>query len=309
MTASRVLIVAGKGGVGKTTLGATLGLAAARLGLSVALIELEGHSTLGRALGAGPLDYRPITIDLEPGWTGRLEARRITPDEALAEYLGDSGLRRVATRLIKTGAIDVVATAAPGIRDLLALGKIRQLEERGGTDLIVVDAPGSGHAITFLRSAAGIADASPSGPLRDQADLVLALLADERRCQTMLITLPEETPINEVVETAFSLEDQVGVKLAPVVINGCWPSIDGLEASVTAKRPTWRSTSPEAWDAAVFRLQQIEQQTTECRRLAAELPLPQLRLPHQFTTRIERPHLLDLVDHLMDQLDTIGSAA
>ncbi len=298
--------MAGKGGVGKTTLGATLGLAAARLGLSVALVELEGHSTLGRSLGAGPLGYEPTTIDLDPGTHGRLRARRITPDEALAEYLGDSGLRRVATRLIKTGAIDVVATAAPGIRDLLALGKIRQLEQRGDTDLIVVDAPGSGHAITFLRSAAGIADSSPSGPLREQADLVLAMLADDKRCQTMLVTLPEETPVNEVVETAFSLEDQVGVKLAPVVVNGCWPEVEGLAEAVNARNPAWRKGHPQAWEAAQFRLAQIAQQTDECARLADELPLPQVRLPHQFTTHIEREHLSDLVDHLVSQLDTLG---
>lgn len=301
--------MAGKGGVGKTTLGATLGLAAARLGLSVALVELEGHSTLGRSLGVGPLGYEPTTIELDPASRGHLQARRITPDEALAEYLGDTGLRRVATRLMKTGAIDVVATAAPGIRDLLAIGKIRQLEQRRDTDLIIVDAPGSGHAITFLRSAAGIADSSPSGPLREQADQVLAMLGDEKRCQTMLVTLPEETPVNEVVETAFSLEDQVGVKLAPVVVNGCWGEVPGLAEAINAKRVPWRRTHPAAWDAAQFRLAQIEQQHAECVRLAEELPLPQIHLPHQFTASIERQHLGDLVDHLLEQLDALSAQA
>ncbi len=298
--------MAGKGGVGKTTLGATLGLAAARLGMSVALIELEGHSTLGRTLGVGPLGYEPSAIELPDSTTGSLMARRITPDEALAEYLGDKGLRLVASRLIKSGAIDVVSTAAPGIRDLLTLGKIRQLEQARQSDLVVVDAPGSGHAITFLRSASGIADASPTGPLREQADLVLEMLGDETRCQTMLVTLPEETPVNEVIQTAFSLEDRVGVKLAPVVVNGRWPMIEGLEKALAAKKPAWRVASPEAWVAAQFRLDQIEQQTTECDRLAAELPLAQVHLPHQFTTRIERAHLTTLADALVEQLDELG---
>ena len=301
--------MAGKGGVGKTTLGATLGLAAARLGLRVALIELEGHSTLGRSLGAGPLEYDPTTIELPTSSSGTLLARRITPDEALAEYLGDKGLRRIASRLIKTGAIDVVSTAAPGIRDLLALGKIRQLDQAGSTDLTIVDAPGSGHAITFLRSAAGIADASPTGPLRDQADLVLEMLADERRCQTMLVTLPEETPVNELVETAFSLEDQVGVKLAPVVVNGLWESIEGLDAAMRPKRPGWKSGHLEVWNAARFRLEHVAQQRAECERLADELPLPQLHLPHQFTTHIERRHLEVLADHLIEQLNQLDPSA
>ncbi len=300
--------MAGKGGVGKTTLGATLGLAAAGLGLNVALVELEGHSTLGRALGIGALDYQPSVVELPASARGRLHAHRITPNEALAEYLGDSGLRMVAKRLVKTGAIDVVATAAPGIRDLLALGKIRQLEQRGDTDLIVVDAPGSGHAITFLRSAAGLSSSAPSGPLRDQADLVLAMLADDRRCQTMLVTLPEETPVNEVIETAFTLEDDVGVKLGPVVINGRWPQIDGLTGAVASKRASWRAANPSAWDAAQFRLRQIEQQAAECARLADELPLPQVQLPHRFTTHLDRAHLEYLANHLVGELDELTAA-
>lgn len=315
--------MAGKGGVGKTTLGATLGLAAARLGLDVTLIELEGHSTLGRSLGHGPLGYEPVSIEVDhadrgttqSGSLGRLQARRITPDDALAEYLGDRGMRRVVSRLIRSGAIEVVSTAAPGIRDLLALGKIRQLEQARGEDLIVVDAPGSGHAITFLRAPAGLADASPTGPLREQSDLVLELLGDERRCQTMLVTLAEETPVNEVIETAYSLEDTVGVKLAPVVVNGRWPTINGLEEALgqaavpsgKSKRraPAWSAGHPAAVEAGRFRLEQCRQQYEECERLRSELPLPQIQLPHQFTTRLGRSHLGVLAEHLTQQLDEL----
>ncbi len=308
--ASRVLIVAGKGGVGKTTLGATLGLAATRLGLDVALVELEGHSTLGRSLGAGALGYEPTTVDLGAlGGRGTLTARRITPDEALEEYLRDHGLGRVAARLIRTGAIEVVSTAAPGVRDLLALGKIRQLEQAGIADLIVVDAPAAGHAITFLRAAAGLADSSPSGPLREQADLVLELLADDTRSQTMLVTLPEETPVNEVIETAFSLEEDVGIKLAPVVINGMWPEIEGLDRALRTESASWRVERPAALEAAQFRMAQVDQQRRERERLANELPLPQLILSHRFTTRVELPDLAALADQLVAQLHEAGSAS
>lgn len=293
--------MAGKGGVGKTTLGATIGLAAARQGLDVTLVELEGHSTLGRSLGIGTLGYEPIEIELAT--QGRLRARRITPDEALMEYLSEHGLGRLAHRLGRTGAIDVVSTAAPGIRDLLALGKIRQLEQHGGSDLIVVDAPAAGHAITFLRSPTGLADASMSGPLREQSDLVLDLLGDAERCQTLLVTLPEETPVNEVIETAFSLEDDVGIKLGPIVVNGVWPVIDGLAEAVAEVTAREERRHGHAWAAARFRLAQNRQQLGECERLATALPLPQIHLPHQFTTRIDRDRLDVLADHLLRQLD------
>ena len=137
---------------------------------------------------------------------------------ALDEYLREHGFGRIAKRLSTSGVIDVVATAAPGIDDIVVLGKIKQLERSGDWDVIVVDGPAAGHAITFLTSAAGLRDAVRGGPIRTQADEVLELLGDPTRCQVVLVTLPETTPVNEVVETAFALEDRVGVQLGPVVV-------------------------------------------------------------------------------------------
>ena len=84
-------------------------------------------------------------------------------------------------------------------------------------DLIVLDAPAAGHAVTFLTSALGLLDAARGGPLRTQAQDVVEMLRDPARCQVMLVSLPEETPVNELIETAYRFEDQVGVALAPVV--------------------------------------------------------------------------------------------
>src|SRR5205085_4083161 len=106
----------------------------------------------------------------------------------------------------------------------------KQLERAEVADLIVLAAPAAGHAISFLMSAHGLVDAVNVGPIRAQAADVIELLADRARCQVMLVTLPEETPVNEVVETAYQLEDRVGVSLAPVVVNGVYPVLDGLDA-------------------------------------------------------------------------------
>ena len=95
-----------------------------------------------------------------------LRARTLTPDDALLEYLDDHGLRRISRRLSRSGALDVVATAVPGHEDILVLGKVKQLEQAGAADLIVLDAPAAGHAISFLLSARGLLDAVRVGPIR-----------------------------------------------------------------------------------------------------------------------------------------------
>src|SRR5262245_14641061 len=213
---SRVVIVAGKGGVGKTTVTAALAITAARAGKSVQIVEVEGKSGLPSMFGAPALGYDEI--DLEPG----IRARFLTPDAALIDYLVSHGMKRISKRLAASGALDVVATAVPGMKDILVLGKVKSLEEQRVADLVIVDAPAAGHAVTFLLSARGLLDAVRVGPIRKQAQDVVDLISDPKRCQVLLVTLAEETPVSEVVDTAFAVEDRAGVALGPVVVNGCF---------------------------------------------------------------------------------------
>src|SRR5580704_15685751 len=303
---SRVLIVAGKGGVGKTTMVAALAHLAARAGLSVLVVELEGRQGVAAAFGSGdPLDYTGSVLkaagvesidEADAGSTtaippGTVRARTITPDDALLEYLADHGLRRVSKRLMSSGIIDLVAGAIPGIRDILVLGKVKQIERSGIADLVLVDAPATGHTMTFLSSAGGLLDAARGGPIRTQAAEVVDLLSDPARCQVALVTLPEEMPVNEVIEAAYQLEDKVGIALGPVVVNGCYPPIAGLDTPVsTAVEAAGASLDAEqlaALDRARrFRLTRQELQEEQLGRLARELPLPQLQVPFLFTDAI-----------------------
>src|SRR5690606_15364619 len=152
--ASRLVIVAGKGGVGKTTDSATLARAAALAGLSTPVVEVEGRPGLASMFGQGELGYEEGVLSPGRGPDGAADARArpLTSDAASLEYLEDHGMSRISRRLVATGALDVVATAAPGIKDILLLGKVKQLERAGVADLIVLDAPAAGHAITFLQS-------------------------------------------------------------------------------------------------------------------------------------------------------------
>ena len=131
-------------------------------------------------------------------------------------------MRRISKRLIASGALEVVATAVPGMKDILVLGKVKSLDESRAADLLIVDAPAAGHAISFLLSPRGLLDAVRVGPINKQASDVVALLSDPARCQVMLVTLPEETPVSEAIETAYAIEDRAGVALGPVVVNQCF---------------------------------------------------------------------------------------
>ncbi len=312
-TQARVLVVAGKGGVGKTTVTAALARMAARSGLNTLVVEVDAKSALGRLFGRPePLTYREVVLAGglagDDGLAGEVRARTLTPDDALVEYLDDHGMKRISRRLSATGTLDVVATAVPGIKDILVLGKVKQLErasaarQAGAPDLIVVDAPAAGHAVQFLASARGLLDAVTAGPIRTQASEVVELLRDPTRCQVMLVTLPEETPVNEIVETGFHLEDRAGVQLAPVVVNGLYPVLDvDVDPRAAADAAGVELTDEEIdglGRAARFRRHRQRLQSAQVDRLAAALPLPQLRLPYLFTTDLGRGEVDTLADAL-----------
>ncbi len=312
---SRVLIVAGKGGVGKTTMTAALAHMAAGAGLSVLVIELEGRPGVASAFGVrDPLGYAGSVLRAAGASTsaeepegrtvprGTVHARLITPDDALIEYLADHGLRRVSRRLMSSGIVDLVAGAIPGIRDILVLGKVKQLERNRVADLVLVDAPATGHTMTFLSSAGGLLDAARGGPIRTQAADVVELLSDPDRCQVALVTLPEEMPVNEAVDAAYQLEDKLGIALGPVIVNACYPVESGFDmpAPDTA-RAAGIDLDPELLAgleaARRFRTRRQELQQAELGRLAHELPLPQLRVPFLFADSIGP-----------DELDTLSAA-
>jgi anion-transporting ArsA/GET3 family ATPase len=314
--ASRVLIVAGKGGVGKSTVSAAVARCAALAGLSTLIVEIEGKSGLAGLFGQPTFGYEEVVLSAGGGPTGSADvrARALTPDDALLEYLADHGLSRVSRRLLSAGALDMVSTAAPGIRDILVLGKVKQIERNGEADLVVLDAPAAGHAISFLRSARGLVDAVRSGPVRTQAADVLEMLTDPARCQVMLVTLPEETPVNELIDTAFSLEDEVGVSLGPVVVNGLYPTRPGLDldpdaAAAAAGAPLGPGQAAELSAAAAFRAARTTLQDEQVARLASALPLPQLRLPFLFSTDLgpsDVDALAGAVAHGIDRLTPLA---
>jgi anion-transporting ArsA/GET3 family ATPase len=312
-TTSNVVIVAGKGGVGKTTVTAALAVTAARAGLRVLIVEVEGKSGLASMFGAPPLAYEELPL------TERVQARFLTPDAALVDYLVTHGMRRISKRLVASGALEVVATAVPGMRDILVLGKVKSLEESRTADLLIVDAPAAGHAITFLLSARGLLDAVRVGPIRKQASDVVELISDPARCQVFLVTTPEETPVTESIETAFAIEDRAGVALGPVVVNGCFaPLTDGLDdddhadavlrdAEVAGRFVSEREARDLA-RAMSFRAERRRVQQEQLARLDARLPLPQITLPFVFNPDIGPAELERLADAMTRGIEALPAS-
>jgi anion-transporting ArsA/GET3 family ATPase len=308
-TTSNVMIVAGKGGVGKTTVTAALAVTAARAGLRVLIVEVEGKSGLPAMFDAPPLVYDEVPL------ADDVQARFLTPDAALVEYLVSHGMRRISKRLVASGALEVVATAVPGMKDILVLGKVKSIEESRTADVVIVDAPAAGHAVSFLLSARGLLDAVRVGPIRKQASDVVELISDPTRCQVVLVTTPEETPVSESIETAFAIEDRAGVALGPVVVNGCFAPLpygidgDSADAVLRDADAAGRFVSErEARDlarACAFRDERQRLQHEQIARLGERLPLPQIELPFVFTPDIGLPQLDLLADAMKRGIEAL----
>ena len=219
--APRVLIVSGKGGVGKTTSAAALALVAARHGRKVCVAEVDRKGSLGRLVRevSSPAQQ---PAELSPGVWGM----NIVPEQALAEYLEvQYKMKRISRAFTSTHFVDYITTAAPGLKDILILGKVWYLEKNRsrsgghGFDTIVLDAPAAGHMLQFLSAPMGLSDAVGVGPVRRQAEWLVEMLRDPARARVHLVTLPEEMPVNETLETEEALRTKVGITPGIVFAN------------------------------------------------------------------------------------------
>jgi anion-transporting ArsA/GET3 family ATPase len=253
-------------------------------------------------------------VEVYPGVT----VLPLAADDALLEYLETHGLGRMSRRLVGTGALDIVATAVPGMKEILVLGKVKALQRARAADVIVVDGPAAGHAVTFLLSPKGLLDAVRVGPVLTQAVEVSEMLADPDRAQVMLVTLPEETPVNETAETAETFIDRIGLTLGPLVVNGVYPDrpLDGLTSPAEIRAAAARA-GVVVPDGEVEHLARAARFVTRRRRLQAEqllrladrLDLPQVVLPFLFAADIGRAELEVLADALTAGVDALPVGA
>jgi anion-transporting ArsA/GET3 family ATPase len=223
----RLVIVTGKGGTGKTTVAAALAVAGARSGRSVLVAEVGGQEQVPQFISPGhpPVGY--AGSELLPGLT----CVHIDPFEALAEYLGlQLHMRGIVDLVLRNKGFAQLLDAAPGWRELITLGKVWHLAQmqdgRGGPlyELIVVDAPATGHGLTFLDVPRVVGGAVRAGPLRGHAHLVEELVRDPDQTLLLPVALAEELPARETAELVRRAKGEIGIAVDRVVVNAVMPA-------------------------------------------------------------------------------------
>jgi len=281
LVAQRLVVVTGKGGVGKTTVAAALARAAASAGRRVLAVEV-GAGRLGALLGAGTLGGTPTSV--APG----LGAARIEPEEVLDDFLHSVlRFRILSRRLLASTSFQVLAAAAPGLPEFLVLHRLlRWLEAkrlgRHVHDLVVVDAPASGHSLPLLAAPRTLGALARLGPVASLLEKMQALLADPKRTLVCLVAAPEELAVRETIELHAEIA-RLGLPVAPPIVNAVPPrrfSADDLAAlarveAATAAHPYVR--------AAQFQIERREQAEAQVATLRRALGTP-LRLPFLFDT-------------------------
>ena len=218
----RLHVVTGKGGTGKTTVAAALAVALSRGGKRVLVAEVEGRQGLAPLFGKGPLPAAETEVTRTAGG-GSVSVLPVDPERALIEYLDlFYHLGRAGKVLQKMGAVDFVTTIAPGLRDVLLIGKVKEaVVRRAGSgryyDAVVLDAPPTGRVVKFLGATDEVAQIAKVGPIRTQSEAVMALLRGDETA-IHLVTLLEEMPVQETVDGVDALV-AAGLPVGAIVVN------------------------------------------------------------------------------------------
>lgn len=292
----RLLFVSGKGGVGKTVTAAALALFAFRRRKRVLVVELSPYGRMRELLG-GPVPG-PEPAEIQP----HLELVRIEPRRALEDFLqGILPVRALRQRLLQSHSFSILTAAAPGIEEFLALAKIAAFEglhsglrRRPRYDLVIVDAPATGHSLPLLSTARTLMEMMPLGPIGKMASEVNALLSDSSRTAAVIVTLAEEMAVNETIEILASLASSGTVAVGPLVVNAVWPERFGAEQATWLASDAADPSDPliAAGRYHVERRRRAEEQIARVRSLCQASAV---ELPFVVNPMLDRPHLRRII--------------
>jgi anion-transporting ArsA/GET3 family ATPase len=285
-------VVTGKGGTGKTSVAAALAMALAADGRRTLLVEVEGRQGIAQLFEMPPLPYEERVIAAAPGG-GEVRALAVDAEEALLEYLDLFYRLGAAGRALrKVGAIDFATTIAPGLRDVLLTGKVkeattRSVDGRRAYHAVVLDAPPTGRIGRFLNVTAETARLAKMGPIKTQSEGVAALLRSAMTA-VHVVTLLEEMPVQETLDAIAEL-GALGIPVGKVIINGTRPPLLAgatkitqaelrrglLAAGLPADRATVAGLHAEAKDHLTRRAieESLRAELLEVGRPVVELPL------------------------------------
>jgi anion-transporting ArsA/GET3 family ATPase len=302
-------VVTGKGGTGKTSVAAALALGLAEAGRRTLLVEVEGRQGIAQLFETDPLPYQELRIATVPGG-GEVRALAVDPEEALLEYLEMFYRLGAAGRALrKVGAIDFATTIAPGLRDVLLTGKVKEATTRSkdgrrAYDAVVLDAPPTGRIGRFLNVTAETARLAKVGPIKTQSEGVASLLRSPMT-SVHVVTLLEEMPVQETVDAITELES-LDIPVGRIIVNGARPPLltSGRVAKTDLKRglaavglPTDPATVTGLQAEAKAHLTRRELEES-LRSELVELARPLVELP-LLPGGVDRAGLDRLADHLM----------
>jgi len=295
----RLIVVSGKGGVGKSTIAVALGLLAARQGLRTIVVEVGSQQQAPSLLGH-PSPPPGAEVELSQG----LWSLTIDTDDALREWISAAAGRLPARLLTSRSSFQYFAAAAPGATEMLCMIKVAELTRRSGGrggapayDLVILDAPATGHALAMLSSPLTFTAIVRGGPLATQARQVRELLSGER-CAYLAVTHASELAVSETLEFAQALHAKLGREFAAVVVNGTLArrftaaELDRLAAVSDASPPAAAALAAahKVNDRSRLQLREI----SRLRRAGLAL----LRVPFIFTEALQRDSLDEIAEHL-----------
>ncbi len=284
----RLAFVTGKGGVGKTTVSYALGLAAAAAGKRAIVCEIARQEHGSAMFGRDPIGFNETEL------TDGLWAISIDPDKMVREYLEVLlPVRAMASLLYRSNLFAYLAAATPGLREVVSIGKayeltldVRRSPDGAGTyDLVIVDAPATGHGIGFLEAPGTFRRIAKGGPLADQASRIERMITDRERSGVGIVATAEEMAVNETADLADGLEE-TGVALEEIFVNELFPErFSGAELD---RVRTARERRPSAaLDAASAEAERAQTQRIELERLRGIVTgVPIEELPFLFSAEL-----------------------
>jgi anion-transporting ArsA/GET3 family ATPase len=310
----RVIFVTGKGGVGKSTVAAALGVAAAREGKRTIVCEVAQQERMSRFFERQGVGYHETEI------RPNLFAFSIDPQRALEEYLLlQIKVKALYDLMFKNRIFTYFAAATPGLRELVTVGKVWELAQldrrvkRGAKyDLVIVDAPATGHGVSILKTPKTFGDIARVGPIKRQADTIFKFITDPKLTSVCAVAWPEEMPVNETIDLQKSLRRELDMKLDEVFMNGIYPELFSDEDAAVLQDRLEREAGADGANGAVLRRAALRAAVSEHRRarshheqlerLEAGLRKDVVELPFVFRPQLDMGAVELLADRIEEEL-------